>query len=184
MTDLGLEELSAPEVAEKLGLEPHREGGYFRENYRSPIEVRTEAGTRALSTIILYLLTVEDPSRFHRLRSDELWLYHAGAPTELVRLAKPIVAQRVVGLDCPQALVPANSWMGARVLTEGQADWGAGRAPERRWTPDRRYSPGLRWTLLSCVVTPGFDYHDLEMGDRQALLRDYPAAREIILALT
>jgi predicted cupin superfamily sugar epimerase len=186
-----LEELTAPEVAERLALEPHPEGGYFREIYRAPIEVSTQGGTRPLMTSILYLMTTEGASRFHRLRSDELWFYHAGAAAELI-LLPPSSAKRTahfpehraIGLDCPQALVPAQWWVGARVISESEADWGAGRTPERRWVADRRSSPEHRWTLVSCVVTPGFDYHDFELGDRKGLLRDYPLAREVILALT
>ncbi len=186
-----LEELTALEAAARLELEPHREGGYFRETYRSPIEVNTRNGRRPLMTSILYLLTTDAPSRFHRLRSDELWLYHAGAAAELIMLppqtaktAGRLPAHQPIGLDCPQALVPAQWWLGARVISQSEADWGTGRTPERRWVADRRSSPEHHWTLVSCVVTPGFDYEDFELGDRQRLLRDYPLAREVVLALT
>lgn len=181
---LGLDELSAVEVAQKLELQPHPEGGFFRETYRSAVEIETEAGLRPTATAILYLLTAQDPSRFHRLRSDEVWFYHAGAPAELILLRPRSAEHQIVGLDLPQVVVPAASWMAARVLSQDQADWGAGRAPERRWTPDRRWSPSLHWTLVSCVVSPGFDYADFDLGAREALLRDYPQARKEILALT
>ncbi|MBN1631490.1 MAG: cupin domain-containing protein [Thermoleophilia bacterium] len=180
----GLHELVALEVVERLGLQPHTEGGYYRELYRSPLEVQTEAGPRPLSTAIVYLITVDQPSRFHRLRSDELWLYHAGAPAEMVLLQDGKVAPQMLGVDTPQTLVPAQTWLGVRVLSEEQADWGTGRAPERRWTADRRSAPELQWTLVSCVVTPGFTYDDFELAAREALLREYPQARREILALT
>lgn len=183
-SERGLRELLALEVAERFGLQLHSEGGYFRELYRSPQEVHTEAGPRPLSTAILYLLTAQDPSRFHRLRSDELWFYHAGAPVEIVLLQDGSVVRHVVGADVPQTVVPARSWLGARVLGEDQAAWGIGRAPERRWTSDRRFAPALHWTLVSCVVTPGFAYEDFEVADRNFLLREYPQARREILALT
>jgi uncharacterized protein len=184
-----LEELQADQVAERLALQPHREGGFFKEVYRSPLEVDTPAGPRPLSTVIFYLLTATDPSRLHRLRSDELWLFHAGAPAELVLLdpapqARSATPIQVIGVDNPQALVPGGNWLGARVLTEELTDWGAGRAPERRWTSDRRSRLGLHWTLVSCVVTPGFVYEDFELGERKRLLRDFPKARKIILALS
>jgi predicted cupin superfamily sugar epimerase len=182
--DTRLEGLSALEVAVALGMQPHREGGYFRETYRSPLVVDTEAGPRPLSTAILYLLTTTDPSRFHRLRSDELWLYHAGAPAELALLGQGMPEYQAVYLNRPQAFVPADRWMAARVITEDEADWGSGRAPERRWTVDRRATHELRWTLVSCVVTPGFEYDDFESGEREALLREFPRARKVILALT
>ena len=74
--------------------------------------------------------------------------------------------------------------MAVRAISGEQADWGDGRAPERRWTADRRATHDLDWTLVSCVVTPGFEYADFELADQKALLRDYPLAKELILALT
>ena len=190
--------LTAQEVSESLLLEPHREGGFFRETYRSTVQVSTAYGQRPLTTSIFYLATDDDPSRFHRLRSDELWFYHAGAPLELVLLnpstpqsepkssarGKLPYSSRIISPDLPQALVPACCWAAARVLTGEEADWGEGRAPERRWTPDRRSTHGYRWTLVSCVVFPGFEYDDFELADREELLRAFPRAREVILALT
>jgi hypothetical protein len=172
------------EVAVVLDMQPHREGGYFRETYRSPQVIHTEAGPRPLSTAILYLLTATAPSRFHRLRSDELWLYHAGSPAELVLLGEGRPRHEAVYLNRPQAFVPAEHWMAAQVISEHEADWGSGRAPERRWTADRRNTRQLRWTLVGCVVTPGFEYDDFELGDQEALLREFPRAHREILALT
>ena len=105
--------LSAAQVAGVLGLLPHREGGYYRETYRSAVAVPTPVGARSLCTAILYLLTAEDPSRFHRLRFDEVWFFHAGAPVEMVFLDP--VETRVVGPEAPQALAPGGRWMAARV---------------------------------------------------------------------
>jgi predicted cupin superfamily sugar epimerase len=185
----GLEELTAEQVAARLSLEPHREGGFFRETYRSARQVQTEVGPRATSTVILYLLTIENPSRFHRLRFDEIWCFHAGAPAEMVRLAPHGKAERaltwqVIGRDNPQLLVSGGHWLASRVVTAGQADWGEGWAPERRWTADRRANPEARWTLVSCIVTPGFEYGDFELADRDALLAAFPQARRVIQALT
>ncbi len=185
----GLDELTAGEVAARLLLEPHREGGFFRETYRSPIQVQTEVGLRASSTVILYLLTIESPSRFHRLRFDEVWCFHAGAPAEMALLAPDgapgqAVTRQVIGLDNPQLLVPGGHWLASRVMAEGQADWGDGWAPERRWTADRRANPEARWTLVSCIVTPGFEYGDFELADRDNLLAQFPQARRVIQALT
>ncbi|MBN1320095.1 MAG: cupin domain-containing protein [Thermoleophilia bacterium] len=189
----------ASEVAGSLLLEPHPEGGFFRETYRSSLMVPTEAGERPLSTAVLYLVTDDDPSRLHRLRFEEMWFYHAGAPLEVVLLgqvaplgatqgdpasAQPASSSRLLGPDLPQTLVPAGCWVGARVIRGEQADWGGGRAPERRWTPDRRATHDYRWTLVSCVVSPGFEYDDFELAERETLLREFPQARQVILALT
>lgn len=188
----------ASEVAGSLLLEPHPEGGYFRETYRSPLRVATDVGERPLSTAILYLVTEDDPSRFHRLCSEEIWFYHAGAPLELVLLglgatagpperktgSPQSVSTRLLGPDLPQTVIPAQCWIAARVIRGEQADWGGGRAPERRWTPDRRATHDYRWTLVSCVVSPGFEYDDFELAGRERLLSEFPQARQAILALT
>ncbi len=190
--------LSALEVVTSLALEPHREGGYFRETYRSATVVHTDFGDRPLSTSIVYLLSEEHPSRFHRLRADELWLYHAGAPLELVLLdpraargstpmgaaAPPAVTSLPIGPELPQAVVPAQTWMAARIIVDDESDWGAGRKPERRWTRDRRSTQEYRWTLVSCVVSPGFDYEDFELGDKDDLLGAFPQAKHAINTLT
>ncbi len=192
-------EPSVPEIIASLDLSPHREGGYFRETYRADTLVSTANGSRPTSTAILYLVTKPEPSRFHRLKSDELWLYHAGALSEMV-LLKPIERpargrgrpsdapvlpeHRVIGPGSPYGLVPAGWWVAARTIAGEEADWGSGRAPERRWTADRRSGHDEGWTLVSCVVTPGFEYADFELADQDTLLRDYPLAKELILALT
>jgi predicted cupin superfamily sugar epimerase len=191
------ERLTAEDVIGALDLVPHREGGYFRETYRSDVDVSTVHGKRSASTACMYLLTEKEPSRFHRLRFDEVWFYHSGALAELVLLqppeqteraksaaARPLPEHRVIGPASPYALVPAGWWVAVRAIPGEQADWGDGRAPERRWTSDRRASREYDWTLVSCMVTPGFDYADFEMASREWLLRDYPLAEQVILALT
>jgi predicted cupin superfamily sugar epimerase len=165
----GLGRRSAREVAERLALQPHREGGFFRETYRAATEVQTAAGSRPVSTSILYLLTEDSPSRFHRLASDELWFYHAGDPAELWFLPptpERAASREIVGPEDPCMLVPARRWMGARVMAGGEG----------------RETVG--WTLVSCVVTPGFEYDDFELADQETLLRDYSACGDLILALT
>ncbi|MCX8033239.1 MAG: cupin domain-containing protein [Thermoleophilia bacterium] len=215
MPFVGLERYSAGEVIELLRLEPHPEGGYYRETYCSPHIVPSPQGDRPLCTSILYLLTDKSPSRFHRLRSDEVWFFHAGAALALFVLGtgsrageaprvhtesqgcadessatpSPVrcsAAPSPVILDsfCPQVLVPAGQWMGAQVIAGKYAAWGTDRVPERRWVPDRRGSQQLDWTLVGCVVSPGFHFEDFELAEREALLREFPLAKEVILALT
>ena len=190
------EHVSAEDIIASLDLAPHEEGGYFRETYRAEAEVSSAGGYRPVSTAILYLLTETEPSRFHRLRSDELWFHHAGALAELVLLrpgaedGKNDCSQartpmhQLIGPGSPYTVVPAGWWVAARSITGVPADWGSGRAPERRWTADRRSTNDLGWTLVSCVVTPGFEYADFELADRERLLREYPEAKELIVALT
>ncbi len=162
------------EVAAALGLQPHQEGGYFRETYRSPVLVPTPFGPRSLATSILYLLSSESPSRFHRLRFDEIWFYHAGLATEIFLLGSKgrsseagqgSYERLLLGPDSPQAVVPGGSWTAARV------------APAE---------PGAEngWSLVGCVVSPGFEYEDFQLGVREELSSLFPAAAELIAALT
>lgn len=163
--------ITAADIVAALDLEPHPEGGLFRETYRAGELVSTPRGVRAASTAILFLVSAASPSRFHRLWSDELWLYHGGCRLELVTLLPDGRDERTVlggaGLLVrdeeltPQALVPAGAWQAARVLP----------------------GEGVDWCLVSCVVTPGFDYEDFELADREELLAAYPDASETIEAL-
>ena len=165
----GFEALNAAQMAAVLGLLPHREGGYYRETYRSPVVIPTPAGMRSLSTAILYLLTGEDPSRFHRLRFDEVWFFHAGSAVEMVFLDPH--ETHIVGPDAPQALAPGGRWMGARVAPPAP---GAAAAT----------APGPDWALVGCVVSPGFEYDDFEAGNRDVLLASYPEAADHIRTLS
>jgi len=169
--------IDAAGVAAELGLEPHPEGGYFRETYRSATTVATERGPRAASSAIVFLVTAERPSRFHRLASDELWLYQGGAPLELWMLESGAPPRRVVlggvrtGGDARLvARVPARVWQAARAAP---APAGAARA-----------SSDSPWTLVSCVVTPGFDYDDFELARREELIGAWPGEADLIVALT
>ena len=185
---------TAARLAASLGLEPHPEGGYYLETYRAAQTLRTPRGERPASTAILFLVTAGSVSRLHRLAGDELWAYHGGLPLELVTIsAGGDLERRVLGdleatvpgggrgaeIDelrvglpegalpwLPQALVPAGSWQGARLA-------GGPRLPDER-----------AWALVSCVVTPGFDFEDFELGDREALLAAWPRHAGLIRELT
>ena len=186
---------TAAELAADLGLRPHPEGGFFRETYRAAETVQTPRGARAASTAILFLVTAAAISRLHRLSSDELWVFQGGLPLELVTLSpggeletrvlgdlEEIVRSRErgeaptvatsVGLPegsrdwLPQALVLAGSWQGARLV-------GGPHLPASR-----------AWALVSCIVSPGFEYEDFELGEREALLTAYPEHAEIVTAFT
>ncbi len=171
-------------MAARLGLEPHPEGGWFRETYRSGEAVQTTRGTRAAATAILFLVTAASPSRFHRLAADELWVFQGGLPLELITLdADGEAVVRVLG-DAgsragalPQALVPAGAWQAARVAAAAPGD-PAGARPDDEPVAERR------WSLVSCVVTPGFEYDDFELAARDDLLRLCPRQADLIVALT
>jgi predicted cupin superfamily sugar epimerase len=170
---------SAAELAATLGLGPHPEGGFFRETYRAAETVVTPRGERAASTAILFLVTAAAISHLHRLSSDELWVFQGGLPLELVTLS-PLgeLETRVLGdpadgtreageaAATPQALAPAGSWQGAR-LAGGP-----------------HLIASCAWALVSCIVSPGFDYEDFALGEREALVAAYPQHEEIVTAFT
>ena len=171
---------SAGEVIAALGLEPHPEGGFFRETFRAVDLVEAVQGRRASATAIAFLLTVDRPSRFHRLLSDELWVHQGGAPLELW-LLEPLGGARSVllgpGVDDarvttrPTARVAAHVWQAARVLPTP-----AGPGSSAQPIPD--------WSLVTCVVTPGFEYSDFELGRRDVLAAGWPQAAGVIGELT
>lgn len=134
-----------PDWAAGLGLQPHPEGGWYAETYRHPGTTETTAGTRSLGTAIYFLLMPENSSAWHRVASDELWFHHRGGPLRLWIGDEPETAtEHVLGPDLeggqlPQLLVPAGAWQAARPADEA--------------------------VLVSCVVVPGFDFADFELGD-------------------
>jgi predicted cupin superfamily sugar epimerase len=161
---------TAAEMARSLRLHRHLEGGWYAETYRAerriPAEVLPAAyeGSRAAATSILFLLERGDVSRLHRLRSDELWHYHAGDPL-LLHVLTPdgVYFRSVLGPDPTadhlfQVPVLAGCWFGA----ESSGDW----------------------SLVGCAVAPGFEYHDFELGKRADLVAQFPEHRELIERLT
>jgi uncharacterized protein len=143
---------SQEELIRRLGLEPHPEGGFFRELWRSPLVLSAEAlppdygGWRTAGTSIIYLLPRDQISSWHRVRSDELWIHQAGDPLELTMCIEREESQNIVHLglaegQLPQAAVPGGWWQTARSL-EGPAGY----------------------SLVACVVVPGFDFRDFELG--------------------
>jgi predicted cupin superfamily sugar epimerase len=131
-----------PPLAESLDLQPHPEGGWYRQTWASPESVTLPDGrVRPTATLIYFLLAAGQSSAWHRVKSDELWLAHHGAVTlELGgEHTAPVAGDLVVlDLDAPQALVPAGTWQRTR---PAQAD-----------------------ALVSCLVSPGFDFDDFEMS--------------------
>ena len=134
-----------PDLAEQLDLEAHPEGGWFRQTWASPETVTLADGrVRPTATLIYFLLPAGESSTWHRVRSDELWLAHTGSVT-LERGGSgdvPVAGPRaVVGTAAGQAaqvLVPADTW--------------------------QRTLPRDGDALVSCLVSPGFDFADFELA--------------------
>jgi predicted cupin superfamily sugar epimerase len=131
------------DIARAWRLEPHPEGGFYRETFRSQttIELPGWSGERSLATSIIYLLVAGQRSARHRVRGDELWLWQGGAPMELTVGD----TERLLGPDAEaghelQLLVPGGTWQSA--------------------TPARDEAS---WSLAACVVAPGFEFADFEV---------------------
>ncbi|HTV79464.1 MAG TPA: cupin domain-containing protein [Steroidobacteraceae bacterium] len=128
------------ELIARLGLQPHPEGGWFRETYRSAASVEAPQGRRSAVTTIYYLLEGARASPWHAVLSDELWHFYHGAPSELLcydPAARTLVRHRLtdVGGDGVQvAVIPAGSWQAVRCLGE--------------------------YMLAGCTVAPGYEQHD------------------------
>lgn len=161
-----LPQMSAKDIIRILQLEPHPEGGYFKETWRSGEKlVNVRGATRNLSTAIYYLLENHDKSLFHRIGSDELWFFHSGNPIEIFLIEEGKLVVRLLGSDVekgenPQLFVPAGIWFSAKI----------------------RDSKG--YALVSCAVSPGFDFSDFELAVRAELISDYPDLCAVIEEFT
>lgn len=159
------------ELVDTYQLLPHREGGYYKETYRSEEVVMEEAlperfpGNRALSTAIYFLLEQGNFSAFHRIRSDECWHFYAG-DTLHVHVIHPQGEYRLLALGSNpvkgeqfQAIVPAGAWFASET------------------------APGGNFSLVGCTVSPGFDFADFELAQAAALTAAYPQHAELISRL-
>lgn len=137
----GLEGLSADAVASLLDLEPHPEGGRFREVFR---DVATDENGRARSTAIYFLLAAGEVSAWHRVDAVEVWHFYAGGPLALTLSPNGHDAEahrlgtNLAAGERPQVVVPAGWWQAAESL-------GA-------------------WTLVGCTVAPGFEFSGFELA--------------------
>jgi predicted cupin superfamily sugar epimerase len=129
--------MSADDIIRKLELQPHPEGGWYRQTWAGP-----EVNGRASGTAILFLLKAGERSHWHRVDADEIWLWHAGAPLVL-SLGETAAREVQLGPDVlhgelVQALVPKGWWQAARSTGD--------------------------WTLVSCTVSPGFRFDGFELA--------------------
>jgi predicted cupin superfamily sugar epimerase len=165
--------LTAEEIIRRLELVPHpREGGYFRETYRSRLMIPAHAlpkvysGGRSMSTAIYFLLTPDTFSEMHCLPTDEVFHFYLGDAVEMLQL-HPDGCGEVLRLGCdlvagelPQVVAHGGVWQGFRLV------------------------PGGRLALLGTTVAPGFEFADYASGERDELIAAYPAHADLITALT
>jgi len=151
-----------------LNLIPHPEGGFYREIFKSSIEVGNNVlprgfnGSRRLCTSIYYLLRAGERSRLHRLKSDELWYHHFGSSLRIVMIDPEgqkhvrFLGPRIEKAEQFQILIPAGTIFGAELSDPGS------------------------FSLFSCMVSPGFEFEDFELFEKEDLLQAYPKHSEII----
>jgi predicted cupin superfamily sugar epimerase len=157
---------------ESLTMQPHPEGGYFAESYRSGETMIASAlpdrfaGDRVFSTAIYFLLESHHISALHRIQADEVWHFYAGGPLDIF-VIDPAGELSIIHLGSDldngqvfQAVVPAGYWFGSKP------------------------APGTTFSLVGCTVAPGFDFADFEMAERATLLAQYPQHRAVIEQLT
>jgi predicted cupin superfamily sugar epimerase len=129
------DDVEAEEIIELLQLEPHPEGGHYRETWRGP----DGPDGRATATAIYFLLRSGERSHWHRVDASEAWLHHAGSPIRLsIDDWEIVLGPDLANGERPQAVVPAGSWQAAE--------------------------PTGDWTLVSCVVAPGFEFDGFELA--------------------
>lgn len=149
---------TAKQWIKELNLEPHPEGGYYRQTDYADETYSKKGKELPLYTNIYFLLTPKSPSHFHQLTSDELWFYHAGNPLTVHSLHEDGSYTKIsLGLGEYDSLhhnVHGGTIFGSTV-EEGYA-------------------------LVSCTVVPGFDFSDFKMFTQAALLEKYPKHQEII----
>ncbi|MEM6523184.1 MAG: cupin domain-containing protein [Bacteroidota bacterium] len=156
------------EYVNQLNLQPHPEGGFYRETYRSEnlIHAAGFEKQRNVSTGIYYLLETGSFSAFHRIKSDEMWHFYDGTglsvyfidergDLEVIRLGRNIGAGEQL-----QGVVPAGRWFASRVESEDG------------------------FALVGCTVAPGFDFEDFEMAKRENLKQEFPQHSDLIISLT
>jgi predicted cupin superfamily sugar epimerase len=160
---------AAERLIQKFNLKPHPEGGYYSQGYRSPEFLKAEflpgryQGVRNLYSSIYFMVTAQSASRFHKLKTDEIWHFYTGdalvlhlineqGKYQFFELSNTMEKERF------QMLVKKNTWMAAS--TKGD------------------------FSLVGCTLSPGFEYVDFELGVRAKMLEEFPNLEEVIMRFT
>ncbi|MBI4242506.1 MAG: cupin domain-containing protein [Planctomycetes bacterium] len=166
--------VTAEEVIQKLDLKPlPYEGGFYRETYKSNVQglLSDSFGNgskkpKQFSSAIYYMVTPDEFSSFHRLKSDEIFHFYAGDLIEMVQidqngnLTRILFGSNVLSGAIPQVLVPCGVWQAIRLQEGG------------------------RWALMGTTVSPAFEFEDFELGNRERMISEFPEHKEDILRFT
>lgn len=157
---------------DRLDLEPHPEGGYYRETYRASTSISGKAlpdrfsGDHNAAALIYFLLPADAVSALHRIQQDEIWHFYVGRPLTLHQIDAEgdyrtcTLGRAVEDGQQLHTVCPAETWFGATVDAEDG------------------------FTLVGCTTAPAFDFADFELADRPTLLDAYPQHRAVIERLT
>lgn len=164
--------MTADDIIAKLDLIPlPEEGGFYRETHRSNILIPKNSmegisSDRSTSTLIYYLVTPEEFSGLHRVKTaDEIFHFYLGDPVEMLQITESGEAKKVVmGQNIPeqqlQTVVEKSVWQGTRLVEGGE------------------------WALLGCSVAPGFEFDDFEIRTQKEFFEMFPQHKEKLKAYT
>ncbi len=148
------------ELIDHYKMQKHPEGGYFRETFRSEMNVNVDQGERSMSTAIYFLITQNEISHFHRIKSDEGWHFYLGDPLKVIEITpNGELIETVLGKDfkkgqLQQYVVKAGHWFASTSLGG--------------------------YSFFGCTVAPGFDFADFEMANKKQLKELYPMHTGVI----
>lgn len=148
-------------IIDTLNLDPHPEGGFYKELHRSKTRVKNliDPSAKNAYTSIYYLLSGRDFSAWHRIKSDETWYFHCGCDVLIYFFDENKLLRTIqVGMTSKnlQTTIPAHTWFAAKPLNENE------------------------FSLVSCAVAPGFEFADFEIAEREALTKEFGASAENI----
>jgi hypothetical protein len=136
--------MTAENLIAALGLQPHPEGGWYRETWRAD----AAPGERAAASAVLYVIRPGQKSHWNKVDADEIWLWHSGDPIDLMIAADeagPVRTVRlggdVVGGEQVQAIIPKGQWQAAEPVAGATG-----------------------YTLISCIVAPAFEFSGFELA--------------------
>ncbi len=160
--------LNAEYLILQFDLQPHPEGGWYKETYKSNESISANAlperfaGSRVFSTAIYFLLEQNNFSAFHRIKSDECWHFYCGDPLQIYILTPDgdmeiiTLGNDILNGQLFQYTVPANCWFASRPAA------------------------GSSYSFVGCTVAPGFDFDDFDMADKAVLIAHHPAHKNLI----
>ena len=163
--------LTVEQLVDFYKLEPHPEGGFYKETYRSKENIEQAGlperfrGDRSFSTAIYFLLPAGHFSAFHRIQSDELWHFYAGEPLNIYvinedeSLTTIKLGANIFNGETMQAVVKEGCWFASRPVKD------------------------TGYCFVGCTVSPGFDFVDFELAKAEVLVEIYPAHKDLINSL-